>query len=148
MSLADVLQGILMTVPQVALKGMCLIPCAAHCCELGAFPPLCFSWGHATDKQVPVGNNHDESCQSTKAISPGATGIPAWLVSQFVSGAAGEWCGKHHYWYSGTYYSSATLFHGDPIAFSKVLTVKSCKIALVPLPPISISCPSPCLEGC
>lgn len=148
MSLADVLQDILMRVPRVALKGICLIPCAAHCCGMGAFPSLFFSWGHATNKQVPVGNNHDDSCPSTKPISPGATGIPVWLVWQFVSGATGQWCGKHHFWYSGTHYSSATLCHGDPIVFSKDLTVKSRKIPSVPLPPTSNSFPSPCLEGC
>lgn len=148
MSWADVLQGILKTVPRVALKGMCLIPCAAHCCGLGAFPSLCSSWGHGTDKQVPVGNNHYDSCWRTKPIIPEATGIPVWLVLQFVSGAAGQWCGKHPYRHSGTQYSSATLCHGDPIAFSKVLNVKTCKIAPVPLPPISISCLLPSLEEC
>lgn len=147
MFLADVLQGILMTIPWVALKGMCLIPCAAHCCGLGAFPSLCFSWGHVTNKQVPVGNDQDHSCWSTKPINPEATGIPAWLVLQSVSGAAGQQCGKHHYCWCGTNYSSATLCCGDPIAFSKDLTVKPSKIASVSLPPISISCSSPCLEG-
>lgn len=137
-----------MTVSGVALKGICLIPCAAHCCGLGAFPSLCFSWGHVTNKQVPVGNGHGDSGWSAKPISPGARGIPVWLVLQFVSAAAGQWCGKHHYWCSGTHHSSATLCRGDPTAFSRDLTVKSCKIASVPLPPTSISCPSPCLEGC
>lgn len=149
MSLAAVLQGILMKVPQVALKGMCLIPCAAHYCGLGAFPSLCFSWGHATNKQVPVGNNHADSCQSTKPISPGQQeSLCGWCcilsvelqgsdVGSTISGTLAHMIAVQLY-----------LCYGDPIAFFKDLTVKSCKIASVPLPAILISCPSPCLEGC